>query len=163
MPRSMAPPPSGEFTIRLQKPFSGKSKRICCPPNKQLTYTEGSPTHTVEVIGEPNRPAVIRSSQYEGSVKSTEKTGSVPKDDVVELMTLVNQLRGFPSHDSKDVYGLDVYFELNTFEIQWANKDDDPSAGVVSEIAQEQKQTFKDVIDSFEALARTFAKQDSAI
>lgn len=24
MPRSMAPPPSGEFTIRLQKPFSGK-------------------------------------------------------------------------------------------------------------------------------------------
>jgi hypothetical protein len=124
---------------------------------------QGSPTHTVEVIGEPNRPAVIRSSQYEGSVKSTEKTGSVPKDDVVELMTLVNPLRGFPSHDSKDVYGLDVYFELNTFEIQWANKDDDPSAGVVSEIAQEQKQTFKDVVDSFEALARTFAKQDSAI
>lgn len=78
-------------------------------------------------------------------------------------MTLVNQLRGFPSHDSKDVYGLDVYFELNTFEIQWANKDDDPTAGVVSEIAPEQKQTFKDVVDSFEALARTFAKQDSAL
>ena len=75
----------------------------------------------------------------------------------------VDQLRGFPSHDSKDVYGLDVYFELNTFEIQWANKDDDSTADVVSEIAQEQKQTFKDVVDSFEALARTFAKQDSAI
>lgn len=26
MPRSMAPPPSGEFTIRLQKPFNGKSQ-----------------------------------------------------------------------------------------------------------------------------------------
>ena len=78
-------------------------------------------------------------------------------------MTLVNQLRGFPSHPSEDVYGLNVYFELNTFEIQWANKDDDSTADVVSEIAKEQKQTFKDVVDSFEALARTFAKQDSAI
>jgi hypothetical protein len=87
----------------------------------------------------------------------------VPKDDVVELMTLVNQLRGFPSHAGEDVYGLNVYFELNTFEIQWANKDEDSSADVISEIAQEQKQTFKDVVDSFEALARTFAKQDSAI
>lgn len=124
---------------------------------------QGSPTQTVEVIGEPNRPAVIRSSQYESSVKSTEKTGSVPKDDVVELMTLVNQLRGFPSHNSKYVYGLDTYLELNTFEIHWANKDDDSTADVVSEIAQEQKQTFKDVVDSFEALARTFAKQDSAL
>ena len=133
------------------------------PSPWEANKSQGSPTHTVEVIGEPNRPAVIRSSQYEGSVKSTEKTGSVPKDDVVELMTLVNQLRGFPSHDSKDVYGLDVYFELNTFEIQWANKDEDPAAGDISELAAEQKQTFKDVVDSFEALARTFAKQDSAI
>ena len=141
----MAPPPSGEFTIRLQKPFSG------------------SPTHTVEVIGEPNRPAVIRSSQHEGTNKTSEKSGDVPKDDVNELMTLVNQLRGFPSHASKDVYGHDVYFELNTFEIQWANKDEDPTASDISELAAEQKQTFKDVVDSFEALARTFAKQDSAI
>lgn len=78
-------------------------------------------------------------------------------------MTLVNQLRGFPSHMTKDVYGLNVYFELNTFEIQWANKDEDPTANEVSEIAPEQKQTFKDVVESFEALARTFAKHDSAI
>ncbi|KAL1587035.1 hypothetical protein WHR41_04160 [Cladosporium halotolerans] len=145
MPRSMAPPPSGEFTIRLNKPFEGK------------------PTQTIEVIGEPNRPASIRQSQYEGSTKSSEKAGDVPKDDVVELMTLVNQLRGFPSHMTKDVYGLNVYFELNTFEIQWANKDEDPTANEVSEIAPEQKQTFKDVVESFEALARTFAKHDSAI
>merc|ERR1711900_10752 len=124
MPRSMAPPPSGEFTIRLQKPFSG------------------SPTHTVEVIGEPNRPAVIRSSQHEGTNKTSEKSGDVPKDDVNDQ---------------------DVVFELNTFEIQWANKDEDPTASDISELAAEQKQTFKDVVDSFEALARTFAKQDSAI
>lgn len=163
MPRSMAPPPSGEFTVRLQKPFSGKSIHDSILNQTDPNNSQGSPTHTVEVIGEPNRPAVIRSSQYEGSVKSSEKSGDVPTDDVQELMTLVNQLRGFPSHDSKDVYGLDVYFELNTFEIQWANKDDDPTAGTVSEIAPEQKQTFKDVVDSFEALARTFAKKDSAI
>ena len=50
-----------------------------------------------------------------------------------------------------------------TFEIQWANKDEDPTASDISELAAEQKQTFKDVVDSFEALARTFAKQDSAI
>jgi hypothetical protein len=119
------------------------NKNPSIPPTPILTiYPSGTPTHTVEVIGEPNRPAVIRSSQHEGSV---------------------NQLRGFPSHASKDVYGLDVYFELNTFEIQWANKDEDPTAGDISELAAEQKQTFKDVVDSFEALARTFAKQDSAI
>lgn len=161
----MAPPPSGEFTVRLQKPFDGKFIKFYMPNQQrnQLTSTQGQPTHTVEVIGEPNRPAVIRSSQYEGSIKSSEKSGDVPKDDVTELMTLVNQLRGFPSHQTKDVYGLNVYFELNTFEIQWANKDEDPTANEVSEIAAEQKQTFKDVVDSFEALARTFAKQDSAI
>lgn len=28
MPRSMAPPPSGEFTIRLQKPFDGKITKL---------------------------------------------------------------------------------------------------------------------------------------
>ena len=67
------------------------------------------------------------------------------------------------SASSKDVYGVNAYLELNTFEIQWANKDEDSTANEVSEIAPEQKQTFKDVVDSIEALARTFAKRDSAI
>lgn len=78
-------------------------------------------------------------------------------------MGLVNTLRGFPSHPSKDVYGFDTKVELNTFEIQWANEDDDPTAGDVSEIAAEQKDEFKRIADSIEALGRQFAKQDSAV
>lgn len=138
------------------------------------------------MIGEPNRPASVRVKQG-----NNEKTGDMPKyvsrvafassatrrpfrkgpcthalrgrDDVNELMTLVNQLRGFPSHPSQDVYGLDAKLELNTFEIQWANEDDDPTAGDVSEIADETKTTFKEVVQSVEALGRTFAKKDAAI
>ena len=154
----------------MNSPSAFRSPSLASKPNgkpplidNKSNNSPGSPTHTVEVIGEPNRPAVIRSSQHEGTNKTSEKSGDVPKDDVNELMTLVNQLRGFPSHASKDVYGQDVVFELNTFEIQWANKDEDPTASDISELAAEQKQTFKDVVDSFEALARTFAKQDSAI
>jgi len=60
-------------------------------------------------------------TQYNGNNKSSEKTGDLPKDDVQELMNLVNSVRGFPSHPSKDVYGQDAKLELNTFEIQWAN------------------------------------------
>lgn len=41
--------------------------------------TSGQPTHTVNVVGEPNRPAVIRQTMYNGSTKSSEKSGDVPK------------------------------------------------------------------------------------
>lgn len=78
-------------------------------------------------------------------------------------MTLVSAVRGFPSHPSKDVYGLDTKLELTTFDIQWANEDEDPTAGDVSEIAAETKDEFKRVVDSIEALGRQFAKQDSAV
>lgn len=78
-------------------------------------------------------------------------------------MRLVNTLRGFPSHPSTDVYGADVKVDFNTFEIQWSNQDDDPTAGTVSEIAGEQKDDFQRVAESIEALARTFAKKDSAV
>lgn len=77
-----------------------------------------------------------------------------------ELLSLVSQLRGFPSHPSKDVYGLDVKVDFNTFDIQWSNADDD---SVVDEIAGEQKDDFKRITDSIEALSRTFAKQNSAV
>ncbi|KAI7381988.1 hypothetical protein KC336_g18715, partial [Hortaea werneckii] len=53
--------------------------------------------------------------------------------------------------------------DFNTFEIQWSNVDEDPTAGEVSEIAAEQKDDFKRVADSIEALARTFAKRDAAV
>ena len=72
-------------------------------------------------------------------------------------------MRGFPSHPSKDVYGLDTKLEFNTFEIQWSNEDEDSAANEVSEIAGEQKDDFKRVVDSIEALARQFAKKDTAI
>jgi hypothetical protein len=78
-------------------------------------------------------------------------------------MTLVSVLRGFPSQSGTDVYGQDVKLDFNTFEIQWSNADDDSAADVVNEIAGEQKDEFKRVADSIEALARQFAKQDSAI
>jgi hypothetical protein len=78
-------------------------------------------------------------------------------------MSLVNTLRGFPSHNTKDVYGQDTKLDFSTFEIQWSNKEDDSAADVVNEIAGEQKEDFKRIADSIEALARTFAKQDSAI
>ena len=79
-----------------------------------------------------------------------------------ELMSLISTLRGFPSHESKDVYGLDVKVDFNTTEIQWSNQEEDPAAAG-GEIAGEQKDEFKRIADSIEALARQFAKQDSAI
>ncbi|KAI9692815.1 MAG: hypothetical protein M1822_004809 [Bathelium mastoideum] len=142
MPRFMAPRPSGEFTVRLTKPFTG------------------TPTHVIEVTGEPNRPATVQRTQQAGGSSSTKKTGSISKDDVNELMTLVNQLRGFPSSSSGDVYGLDTKLELNTFEIQWASDDDET---VVQTVEEEQKTTFKDVVDSIESLGRQFAKNDAPL
>ncbi|KAF1821078.1 uncharacterized protein K489DRAFT_411480 [Dissoconium aciculare CBS 342.82] len=145
MPRQIAPPPSGEsFTVRLSKPFSG------------------TPTHVVEIIGEPNRPATVKITQKSGNSSSTEKSGDVPKDDVKELISLISAVRGFPSHPSKDVYGFDTKLDFNTFEIQWSNEDDDAAANEVTEIAAETKDEFKRVADSVEALSRTFAK-DAAI
>ncbi|KAF2765068.1 hypothetical protein EJ03DRAFT_220982 [Teratosphaeria nubilosa] len=139
MPRQVAPPPSGEFSVKLRKPFSG------------------TPTHSIEVIGEPNRAASIKLHDH-----NTHKTGDVPKDDVEELLALVNQLKGFPSHASKDVYGLDTKVDFHTFDIQWSNEDEDPAAGEVSEIAAEQKEDFARIVESIEALGRRFAKKDAA-
>lgn len=61
MPRMVAPPPSGEFNVKLVKPFGS-----------------GSPTHTVEIIGEPNRPGVIKTTDHSGT-NIIEKTGDFPK------------------------------------------------------------------------------------
>lgn len=87
----------------------------------------------------------------------------VSSDDVKELLRLVSSLRGFPSSATKDLYGADVKVDFNTEEIQWSNGDDDSASDVVNEIAGEQKDEFKRVADSIEALARTFAKKDSAV
>ncbi|KAJ4323842.1 hypothetical protein N0V94_001626 [Neodidymelliopsis sp. IMI 364377] len=145
MPRQVAPPPSGEFQVTLSKPFSG------------------TPTHQVEVIGGHNGSASVRQTHSSNNGTSDEKTGEVPADDVKELLSLVSALRGFPSSDKKDIYGADVKVDFNTMEIQWSNGDDDSASDVVNEIAGEQKDEFKRVADSIEALARTFAKKDSAV
>ena len=58
MPRSMAPPPSGEFLVRLQKPFNG------------------TPTHTIDITGEPNRSANIKQTQHHGNTIE-EKVGTM--------------------------------------------------------------------------------------
>ena len=78
-------------------------------------------------------------------------------------MSLITELRGFPSDESKDIYGADVKLDFNTFEIQWSNADEDPAGDTVKEIAQEQKDDFKRIADSIENLGRTFAKKDSAV
>lgn len=100
-------------------------------------------------------------TNYNGNSKSSEKKGDVPQDDVRELMALISTLRGFPSDDDKDVYGLDTKLDFATFEIQWSNQEDDPAKQ--GEVGGEQKDEFKRVAESIEALARTFAKQDSAV
>ncbi|KAG9199565.1 hypothetical protein G6514_008326 [Epicoccum nigrum] len=145
MPRQVAPPPSGEWQVTLSKPFSG------------------TPSLQIEVIGDHNGSASIRRTNKSDNGTSDEKKGDVPADDVKELIRLVSTLRGFPSSASKDVYGADVKVDFNTPEIQWSNGDDDSAADVVNEIAGEQRDEFKRVADSIEALARTFAKKDSAV
>ena len=76
-------------------------------------------------------------------------------------MSLISTLRGFPSHPTDDVYGADTKLELTTFDIQWSNVDEDPTANEVSEIDAEQKDDFKRIADSIEALSRTFAKSSA--
>ena len=89
---------------------------------------------------------------------------SLTRDDVDELMSLVSTLRGLPSHPNKDIYGIDTKVDLTTFEIQWTNQEEDPTMATdITEIADEQKDEFKRVADSIEALARTFAKKDSQV
>ena len=78
-------------------------------------------------------------------------------------MTLISTCRGLPSHSSEDVYGLDTKLDFSTFEIQWSNGDEDSAANEVSEIAGEQRDDFKRVVDSIEALGRMFAKKDAAV
>jgi len=77
-------------------------------------------------------------------------------------MNRVQELRGYPSATDKDIYGIDTILELETFDIQWTNQDEDPSADTVGELAGEQKDGFKNIADSIEALARQTAKQNKA-
>lgn len=88
MPRAVAPPPSGEFQVKLSKPFAGQYKtgrrRRRTKRKKEFHSCAnssfppvGEPKLTIEVLGEPNRSAVIRQTHYTGNNKSSEKTGDV--------------------------------------------------------------------------------------
>ncbi|KAI4087033.1 MAG: hypothetical protein LQ344_007090 [Seirophora lacunosa] len=146
MPRSMAPPPSGEFSVTLTKSFSLSS------PSAEK----------IEIIGEPNRPATVHVTSHAGAQAQTllAKEGSLQADDVNELLSLVTPLGGFPSKAGEDVYGLDARLVLSTFEVQWDNGEDAGAGTIGGEEGptEENKQTFRDVVESIEALARQKAK-----
>ncbi|KAL8688590.1 MAG: hypothetical protein Q9218_005538 [Villophora microphyllina] len=143
MPRSMAPPPSGEFSIRLTKSFGQ------------------SPTEKIEIIGEPNRFATIKVTNHVGAQNQTiiAKEGTIQADDVNELLSIVQPLAGLPSNPDEDIYGFDTRIILATFEVQWDNGEDVEGAEAKTNPTEENKQTFKDVADSIQALARQKAKE----
>ncbi|KAL8985265.1 MAG: hypothetical protein Q9177_004481 [Variospora cf. flavescens] len=150
MPRSMAPPPSGEFSITLTKSFS-----LSDPSAEKIS-----------IIGEPNRPATISIASRTGAQNQTllAKEGALQADDVNELLDLVKPLGGFPSKAGEDVYGLGVRLVLSTFEVQWDNGEEGGGVMTVGAGAEEEgpteenKQSFKEVVESIEALARQKAK-----
>lgn len=88
---------------------------------------------------------------------SADETGS---GDVNDLLAMVEQVVGFPSNSSKDIYGLNVRLEYATEAVQWASDQEDSSG---EELGDEAKQSYKDIVDSIEALGREFARRDVAI
>ena len=78
-------------------------------------------------------------------------------------MNLISELRGFPSDPSKDIFGHDIKLDFTTMEIQWSNGDDAPGGDETRDVAGEEKDDFKRIADSIEALARTFARKDSQV
>ena len=76
---------------------------------------------------------------------------------MTELLSLVQPLSGLPTNSDQDIYGLDTRLVLSTFEAQWDNGEEmEGEANAVP--TEENKQTFKDVVDSINALARQSAK-----
>lgn len=63
-------------------------------------------------------------------------------------------LAGLPSDAGKDVYGLDTRLVVSGFEVQWDNGGEEREG----EVTEENRETFKGVVESLEALARMKAK-----
>lgn len=139
----MAPPPSGEFSIRLTKPFTQ------------------TPTEKIEIIGEPNRPATIKHVTHVGAANQTIIThqGTIPADDVKELLALVRPLEGLPTNPDEDVYGLDTRVVLSTFEVQWDNGEEVEGAEAPTNPTEENKRGFREVVESIRALGRQRARE----
>lgn len=84
-------------------------------------------------------------------------TKTFPSEDVNVLLDLVKQLEGFPTNPNEDVYGFDARIILTTFEIQWDNGEEVEGESPTNP-TDENKKTFKDVLDSIMSLARQKAK-----
>ena len=81
-----------------------------------------------------------------------------PSEDVNELLAVVRPLEGLPTNPNEDVYGFDTRIILSTFEVQWDNGEDIEGAEAPTNPTEENKQTFKDVMDSIMSLVRMKAK-----
>lgn len=81
-----------------------------------------------------------------------------PSDDVNELLAVVRPLEGLPTNPNKDVYGFDTRIILSTFEVQWDNGEEIEGAEAATNPTEENKQTFKVVMDSIMSLVRMKAK-----
>ncbi|KAL9596807.1 MAG: hypothetical protein Q9219_005566 [cf. Caloplaca sp. 3 TL-2023] len=145
MPRIMAPPPSGEFSIRLTKPFSSSPTP--------------SSAEKIEILVEPNRFATIKHTSHTGAQNQTllAKQGTIQAEDANELLALVQPLGGLPTNAGEDVYGLDARVVLSTFEVQWDNGEEGEGEGGV--VTEENREVFRGVVESVEALARMKAKE----
>ena len=74
------------------------------------------------------------------------------------LLDVVRQLEGLPTSPNEDIYGFDTRIIITTFEIQWDNGEEVEGAESNANPTDENKQTFKDVMDSINSLARQSAK-----
>ena len=80
MPRSMAPPPSGEFSIRVTKSFGTYSAPSRLGPGFVANrFTGQTPTEKIEIIGESNRQSTVKVTNHVGAQNQTilTKHGSV--------------------------------------------------------------------------------------
>ena len=86
MPRSMAPPPSGEMSVVVTKPFSVFPPILYAPPpplplpqrSDFAADAEGAdagggvvPQEKIEIIGEPNRVANVKWTSHVGKEGQT--------------------------------------------------------------------------------------------
>ena len=73
------------------------------------------------------------------------------------LLDIVKQLQGLPTNPNEDIYGFDTRIIITTFELQWDNGEEVEGESDANP-SDENKQTFKDVMDSINSLARQSAK-----
>ena len=126
-------------------------------PNQEQSSSKLSHTsvHRRSKLQPPLQPTSIKERFF--SSLSLVWTDVFHSDDVNVLLDRVKELEGFPTNPNEDIYGFDARVVLTTFEIQWDNGED-VEGDAPSNPTDENKQTFKDVLDSISSLARQKAK-----